>query len=255
MEDYADSKFRITQNQSSDDYFIYCADDPVIVEGMKKRDIKATCLPFSLGKIAGDGAGITDENIVINIHKKQFSMSILDLALQGKHNTYNSMAAAISGMVLDIRNERLRECLSDFQGVEHRLERFLKVHGIEFINDSKATNVNSTWYALESMTHPVVWIAGGVDKGNDYSMLFDLVREKVKAIVCLGVDNSKIHKAFGGIVKNIIDTGSMAEAVKSAYYLARNGDVVLLSPACASFDLFENYEDRGHQFKQEVRNL
>lgn len=182
-------------------------------------------------------------------------MSILDLALQGKHNACNSMAAAISGMVLEIRNERIRESLTDFQGVEHRLERFLKVHGIEFVNDSKATNVNSTWYALESMNHPVVWIAGGIDKGNDYSMLFDLVREKVKAIVCLGIDNSKIHQAFGDIVRNIIDTTSMAEAVKSAYYLARNGDTVLLSPACASFDLFENYEDRGVQFKQEVRNL
>ncbi len=182
-------------------------------------------------------------------------MSILDLALQGKHNACNSMAAAISGMVVGIRNERIRESLTDFQGVEHRLERFLKVHGIEFINDSKATNVNSTWYALESMTHPVVWIAGGVDKGNDYTMLCDLVREKVKAIVCLGVDNAKIHKAFDGMVKNIVDASSMAEAVKSAYYLARNGDTVLLSPACASFDLFENYEDRGHQFKQEVRNL
>ena len=182
-------------------------------------------------------------------------MSSLDLALQGKHNAYNSMAAAISGMILEIRNDRIRESLSDFQGVEHRLERFLKVHGIEFVNDSKATNINSTWYALESMKHPVVWIVGGIDKGNDYTMLFELVHEKVKAIVCLGLDNSKIHKAFGSIMKNIIDTGSMAEAVKSAYYLARNGDTVLLSPACASFDLFENYEDRGNQFKQEVRNL
>ena len=255
MQDYVDSKFRITQNQTGGDYFIYFADDPIIREEMSRRQLPATCIPFSLSPAEGEGAGVNHNQIIINIHKNQFSMSILDLALQGKHNVCNSMAAAISGKVLEIRNERIRESLTDFQGVEHRLERFLKVHGIEFINDSKATNVNSTWYALESMNNQVVWIAGGVDKGNDYSMLNDLVREKVKAIVCLGVDNSKIHKAFDGVVHNIIDTTSMAEAVKSAYYLARNGDVVLLSPACASFDLFENYEDRGHQFKQEVRNL
>jgi UDP-N-acetylmuramoylalanine--D-glutamate ligase len=255
MQNYVDSKFRITRNQTAQDYFIYCADDPVILGELKKRDLQAQCIPFSLNSLTGEGAGISENTLLINIHKNQFSMSILDLALQGKHNAYNSMAAAISGMVLEIRNDRIRESLTDFQGVEHRLERFLKVHGIEFINDSKATNINSTWYALESMIHPVVWIAGGIDKGNDYGMLMDLVREKVKAIVCLGIDNSKIHKAFDGVVKNIVDTSSMAEAVKSAYYLARNGDVVLLSPACASFDLFENYEDRGHQFKQEVRNL
>jgi len=255
MQNYVNSKFRIAQNQTPNDYFIYCADDPIILEELKIRNLQAQCIPFSLSPATGEGAGITDNTLIINLNKKQFSMSILDLALQGKHNAYNSMAAGISGMVLEIRNDRIRESLTDFQGVEHRLERFLKVHGIEFINDSKATNVNSTWYALESMTHPVVWIAGGIDKGNDYSMLLDLVRDKVKAIVCLGVDNSKIHKAFGGIIKNIVDTSSMVEAVKSAYYLARNGDIVLLSPACASFDLFENYEDRGQQFKVEVRNL
>ncbi len=255
MEAYTESKFRIIRNQTAGDCFIYCADDPVIAAAMKNRIIPAACLPFTLGEPPMEGAGISNGQLTITIHKNQFIMSILDLALQGKHNAYNSMAAGIAGMVLEIRNDRIRESLTDFQGVEHRLERFLKVHGIEFVNDSKATNVNSTWYALESMNQPVVWIAGGVDKGNDYSMLLDLVREKVKAIVCLGVDNTKIHKAFGGVVKNIIDTGSMAEAVKSAYYLARNGDVVLLSPACASFDLFENYEDRGHQFKQEVKNL
>jgi UDP-N-acetylmuramoylalanine--D-glutamate ligase len=255
MENYVDSKFRIIRNQTENDWFIYCADDPVIMEELKKRQPMSRCIPFSLNAVPAEGAGIQNDTLCINLNQNQFSMSILDLALQGKHNAYNSMAAAISGMVLEIRNERIRESLTDFQGVEHRLERFLKVHGIEFINDSKATNVNSTWYALESMTHPVVWIAGGIDKGNDYTMLVDLVREKVKAIVCLGVDNSKIHKAFDGIVRNIVDTISMAEAVKSAYYLARNGDIVLLSPACASFDLFENYEDRGRQFKQEVRNL
>ncbi len=255
MQNYVDSKFRIIRNQSASDYFIYFADDEVITREMARRQLAATCLPFSLHPVTGDGAGITKETLDINFHKNRFSMSILDLALQGKHNACNSMAAAISGMVVGIRNDRIRESLTDFQGVEHRLERFLKVHGIEFVNDSKATNVNSTWYALESMNHQVVWIVGGVDKGNDYSMLNDLVRDKVKAIVCLGVDNAKIHKAFDGMVQNIVDTTSMAEAVKSAYYLARNGDTVLLSPACASFDLFENYEDRGLQFKQEVRNL
>jgi len=182
-------------------------------------------------------------------------MSILDLALQGKHNSYNSMAAGIASMIFEIRNEQLRESLSSFTGVEHRLEYFLKVHGIEFVNDSKATNVNSTWYALESIRKPIVWIAGGVDKGNDYLMLKALAKEKVKALVCLGKDNNKLHEAFKGLVKNIVDVSSMDEAVKTAYYLARNGDTVLLSPACASFDLFENYEDRGNQFKQRVRNL
>jgi UDP-N-acetylmuramoylalanine--D-glutamate ligase len=256
MQNYVDSKFRIIHNQTVEDYFIYCADDPVIMEELKKREVPAKQIPFSLNPLPGGVGATVSENIIeINITKNQFSMSILDLALQGRHNVYNSMAAAISGMVLEIRNDRIRESLTDFQGVEHRLERFLKVHGIEFINDSKATNVNSTWYALESMNHPVVWIAGGIDKGNDYGMLEDLVRDKVKAIICLGIDNAKIHKAFDKIVKNIIDTLSMSEAVKSAYYLARNGDIVLLSPACASFDLFENYEDRGRQFKQEVRNL
>ncbi len=255
MERYVDSKFRILQNQTPLDHFIYCADDPVIADELKNRTVTAQKIPFSLHPLSSNGASVTDNNLTIAINEKHFNMSILDLALQGKHNTYNSMAAAVSGMVLEIRNERIREVLSDFQGVEHRLERFLKVHGIEFINDSKATNVNSTWYALESMTTPVVWIAGGVDKGNDYGMLKELVASKVKAMVCLGTDNSKLHQAFEGMVDNIVDAKNMAEAVKSAYYLARNGDTVLLSPACASFDLFENYEDRGVQFRQQVRNL
>lgn len=182
-------------------------------------------------------------------------MSILDISLQGKHNIYNSMAATVASMVFEIKNEELRKSLADFKGVEHRLEKFLRVHGIEFINDSKATNINSTWYALESIPKSIVWIAGGIDKGNDYSMLLPLVTEKVKAIVCLGKDNSKLHAAFGGIVHDMVDTMSMEEAVKAAYYLSRNGDTVLLSPACASFDLFDNYEDRGNQFKEQVRNL
>ena len=255
MQNYTDSKFRILQNQTADDYFVYCADDEVIQKEINKREIKPVQLPFGLGEAAGPGAGVRDNRIIINFNQNQFSMSILDLSLQGKHNTYNSMAAGIASMVLKIRDEQLRESLSDFTGVEHRLERFLKVHGIEFINDSKATNVNSSWYALESVHKPVVWIAGGVDKGNDYSMLQGLVTNKVKAIVCLGKNNAKLHEAFGDCVADIVDASSMEEAVKAAYYLARNGDTVLLSPACASFDLFENYEDRGNQFKKEVRNL
>nr|WP_319999184.1 UDP-N-acetylmuramoyl-L-alanine--D-glutamate ligase [uncultured Draconibacterium sp.] len=255
MQNYTDSKFRILQNQTADDYFVYCTDDEVIQKEINKREIKPVQLPFGLGEAAGPGAGVRDNRIIINFNQNQFSMSILDLSLQGKHNTYNSMAAGIASMVLKIRDEQLRESLSDFTGVEHRLERFLKVHGIEFINDSKATNVNSSWYALESVHKPVVWIAGGVDKGNDYSMLQGLVTNKVKAIVCLGKNNTKLHDAFGDCVADIVDASCMEEAVKAAYYLARNGDTVLLSPACASFDLFENYEDRGNQFKKEVRNL
>jgi UDP-N-acetylmuramoylalanine--D-glutamate ligase len=255
FQNYIDSKFRIIQNQTENDFFVVCADDEVTQNEIKKRKITPAIIPFGLGEPGENSAGVTNEKLVINIHKNQFIMSILELSLQGKHNTYNSMAAGIASMVLEIRNEQLRESLSNFTGVEHRLERFLKVHGIEFINDSKATNVNSTWYALESLRKPIVWIAGGVDKGNDYSMLKGLAKEKVKAIVCLGKDNQKIHDAFKGVVKNIVDASSMDEAVKAAYYLSRNGDTVLLSPACASFDLFENYEDRGTQFKQKVRNL
>lgn len=255
MQNYIDSKFRVIQNQTKDNYFIYCADDEIIKKEIEKRNIKPAMVPFSLNQPEEPGAGIKENRIIININQKQFSMSILDLSLHGKHNTYNSMAAGIASMVFEIRDDQLRESLSNFTGVEHRLEGFLKVHGIEFINDSKATNVNSTWYALESVLKPIVWIVGGIDKGNDYSMLEDLARKKVKAIVCLGKNNQKIHDSFDGVVKNIVDASSMEEAVKAAYYLARNGDTVLLSPACASFDLFENYEDRGIQFKKEVRNL
>jgi len=255
MQNYVDSKFRIIQNQTEQDYFVVCKDDEITQNELNKRYIKPQLIQFGLGEPAENEAGIKENQFIINIHQKQFNMSILDLALQGKHNAYNSMAAGISSMILEIRNEQLRESLTDFTGVEHRLERFLKVHGIEFVNDSKATNVNSTWYALESIGKPIVWIAGGVDKGNDYSMLKKLAKDKVKAIVCLGKDNQKIHDSFKGAVKNIVDASNMEEAVKAAYYLARNGDTVLLSPACASFDLFDNYEDRGLQFKQNVRNL
>lgn len=255
MQNYVDSKFRITQNQTADDLFIWCSDDAILKQEMTKRKPGARCVSFGLGAPPAEGAGIINNNLIINWEQNTFTMSILDIALQGNHNTYNSMAAGISGMAVNIRNEKIRESLSDFKGVEHRLERFLKVHGIEFINDSKATNINSTWYALESMTQPTVWIVGGIDKGNDYSELYELVKSKVKAIVCLGKDNSKIMEAFKNLGKDMVETQSMEDAVRSAYYLAKNGDTVLLSPACASFDLFENYEDRGRQFKQAVRDL
>ena len=253
MQNYVDSKFRIAQNQGPADYFIYCADDELTQQEVEKRKLGATVIPFAFSKDLAPDAFV--ENDTIKIKQQNYIMNLQDLALQGKHNTYNSMAAAIAGNVLQIRKERIRECLSDFQGVEHRLEYYLKVHGIQFINDSKATNVNSTWYALESMKEPTVWIVGGVDKGNDYDMLKKLVRNKVKAIVCLGVDNAKIHDAFGKTIKTIVDTTSMAEAIRTAYSLADKDENVLLSPACASFDLFENYEDRGRQFKNCVRDL
>jgi UDP-N-acetylmuramoylalanine--D-glutamate ligase len=255
MQNYVDSKFRIAQNQTAEDVFIWCSDDPVLKHEMEKRKIAANCVSFGLGLPPTEGAGVIDNNIIINWKQNIFTMSILDIALQGSHNTYNSMAAGISGMAVNIRNETIRESMADFKGVEHRLERFLRVHGIEFINDSKATNINSTWYALESMSQPTVWIVGGIDKGNDYSQLTELVKKKVKAIVCLGIDNSKILEAFKHIGINMVETQSMEDAVRSAYYLARNGDTVLLSPACASFDLFENYEDRGYQFKNAVKEL
>lgn len=255
LENYVFSKFRILQNMDANDVFIYCADDAITAEALKARKISARAIPFSLQPQQGEAAFISNETIQFNIHPDPFSMSIFDLALQGKHNQYNSMAAGIAARVFEIRKEVVRESLMDFENIEHRLEFVAKVHGIEFINDSKATNVNSTWYALESMNTPVVWIAGGVDKGNDYDMLKELVRTRVKAIVCMGKENDKIHKAFDGIVSQIVDTGSAMDAVKAAYLLGKKGDTVLLSPACASFDLFENYEDRGRQFKAAVREL
>jgi len=255
MQAYTDSKFRITQNQTKNDIFIYCADDEVTKSELAKRNIKAKQLPFSLNKKFDEGAYRENKIFKIKYKSNELTMSIQDLVLKGQHNTYNSMAAGIAAQVLKIRKEDIRESLSNFHGVEHRLEPVLKVHGIEFINDSKATNVNSTWYALESVSNNLIWIAGGIDKGNDYSILKELVRKKVKAIICLGKDNEKVHKAFGEIVETIIDVQSASEAVKTAYYLAKKGDSVLLSPACASFDLFDNYEDRGNQFKQAVREL
>jgi UDP-N-acetylmuramoylalanine--D-glutamate ligase len=255
MQNYVDSKMRVIRNQTAADYFIWCADDPVTLKEVRKRTIVSHSLPFSLNTCEGMAACVENENLILDITEKTSLMTIHDLALKGRHNTYNSMAAAIAGKVLNIRKETIRESLSDFQGVEHRLEPVIMVAGINFINDSKATNVNSTWYALECMQTDVIWIAGGIDKGNDYSELNSVVKEKVKAIVCLGKDNRKIVDAFGSIVPTIVETTSMEEAVRSAYYLAHKGDTVLLSPACASFDLFNNYEDRGRQFKLAVRNL
>jgi len=255
MQNYVDSKFRVTNNQGTEQHFIYCADDAVIKAELAKRELTARLLPFSLQESGGMAAYIENDEIVIDYNQITRLMTMHDLALKGRHNTYNSMAAAITAKVLNIRKETIRESLSDFQGVEHRLEQVLTVCGINFVNDSKATNVNSTWYALECMPAGIVWIAGGIDKGNDYSELNELVRQKVKAIVCLGRDNRKIVKAFTEAVPTIVETLSMEEAVRSAYYLARKDDTVLLSPACASFDLFNNYEDRGRQFKQAVRNL
>jgi UDP-N-acetylmuramoylalanine--D-glutamate ligase len=255
FQNYVDSKFRIIRNMGPDDHFIYCGDDPVIQQELQKRVIVPRQLPFGFDRVYNPGAWVEGDMLNIVINNNPFNMSIFDLSMEGKHNAYNSMASGIASRVLDIRKDTIRECLTDFQGVEHRLEPVIKVHGIEFINDSKATNVNSTWYAMESMKAKVVWIVGGVDKGNDYSILNPLVREKVKAIVCLGKDNAKIHQAFDDIVDTVVDTDSMEEAVRTSYYLAEEGDIVLLSPCCASFDLFENYEDRGRQFKNAVRNL
>ena len=255
LTNYVFSKFRIIQNMDKSGVFIYCDDDPIIAEKMKSIQTMAKLMPFSLTKEEPEGAFVKNEQLQIIVNSDPIYMSIFDLALQGKHNQYNSMAAGIAARVFDIRKETIRESLSDFENIEHRLETVAKVHGIEFINDSKATNVNSTWYALESMRNPVIWIAGGVDKGNDYEMLADLVKQRVKAIVCLGKENGKIHKAFGNIVPTILDTQSATEAVKAAYLIGKKGDIVLLSPACASFDLFENYEDRGRQFKKAVREL
>ncbi len=254
MENYIASKFRIAQNQTSEDAFIYCADDENITNALNS-DMKAKRLPFTLNGKVAEGAYIEQNNLNINLNNSNLTMSIHELALQGKHNSYNSMASGIVGRLLELRKDTVRESLSDFSAVEHRLEPVGKVQGIEFINDSKATNINSTWYALECQNAPVIWIVGGVDKGNDYSMVAELVKDKVKAIICLGTDNSKIHSAFEGIVETIVDTQSALEAVKAAYYLGKKGDTVLLSPACASFDLFENYEDRGRQFKAAVRSL
>ncbi len=255
LEKYADAKMRIVKNATKNDYFIYCEDDATLIEAIKRNPNKALVIPFSIKKQLPIGAYINNEQIIITLTNNHFKMSIHELALQGKHNLYNTMAAGIAGRVLDLRKEAIRDSMSDFQNVEHRLERVASVHGIEFINDSKATNINSTWYALESLYQPIVWIVGGVDKGNDYSQLSELVKDKVKAIICLGKDNKKIIEAFQADIQIIEESDTASNAVKKAYEIGQKGDVVLLSPACASFDLFENYEDRGHQFKSAVKAL
>lgn len=256
MEKYIASKFRIAQNQTSENLLIYCDDDPNIAAYMQQHSIPSAKAPFSIHHQVEHGGWSDGTNMYININQNNpFIMELNQLTIGGKHNTYNSMAAAIVANALLIRKEMIRESLSDFKNVEHRLEFVARVKGIDFINDSKATNVNSAWYALESMEPGVIWIAGGVDKGNDYAQLKDLVKEKVRLIVCLGVDNRRIHEAFGKEVEMIVNTQSASEAVNVAYNLGRKGETVLLSPACASFDLFENYEDRGRQFKDAVRSL
>ena len=254
-ENYIDSKFRITMNQTPKDYLIYDADDEAINNWMNSHQTEAILLPFSIKKTLDKGAYKKEDNIIIKTDSNIFTMSIAALALQGNHNTKNAMASAMVAKLLGVRNETLRESLEDFDSVEHRLEPVLKINGVQYINDSKATNVNATYYALESVKTPIVWIVGGVDKGNDYEELLPLVREKVKAIICLGLDNTKILETFGSVVDFMIETAGAEEAVKVAYKLSEKGDTVLLSPACASFDLFENYEDRGRQFKDAVRHL
>lgn len=253
---YINSKFRITKNQTEADYLIYDNEDEVIKNWLKNNTIKANKVPFSLTtKPEAEGGFLDKNNMNSTINNDTFTMPINELALEGKHNIKNAMAATAVAQLLNIRKQTIRESLTNFQGAEHRLEKVLKIQGVQYINDSKATNVNSVFYALDSMTTPTVWIVGGVDKGNDYDELMPLVREKVKAIVCLGVDNTKISNTFNNVVDIMVETTSMAEAVQIAQRLAEKGDSVLLSPACASFDLFENYEDRGKQFKQAIYNL
>ena len=255
FENYVASKFRIAMNQTSKDHFIYNLDDEVITGYLERNQINSNQLPISMKQKVDKGGYISKEELHVKVNAEEQQMSIYDFALKGKHNQYNTMAASVAGATMDIRKNKIREAVQTFENLEHRMEPVANVRGVEFINDSKATNVNSTWYALESMSKPTVLILGGIDKGNDYSLLSDLASEKVKAIVCMGIDNSKIHQAFEGKVASIVDTASATEAVNAALRLATVGDVVLLSPACASFDLFKNYEDRGLQFKEAVKNL
>jgi UDP-N-acetylmuramoylalanine--D-glutamate ligase len=252
---YIDSKFRIAMNQTAADIFIYNNDDKITMENINKYTIHSNLLTFTMKEELGKGAYIKDGKMIIKKDNEYAEMNVNDFTLKGKHNQYNTMAAGIAAVTVGLRKEKIREALESFETLEHRSEYVATVRGIDFINDSKATNVNSTWYALESVSKPAILILGGVDKGNDYSELFELVKEKVKAIVCMGVDNRKIHEAFGNYVELIVNTGSMKEAVQAAFHFANKGDTVLLSPACASFDLFKDYEDRGKQFKEAVREL
>ena len=255
MENYVKAKFRLTQNLRPEDCFIFDSDDEITIEHLNKIILSAKRLPFTQKTEVAQGAFVKDDKIVIRYQDSECDMYIRELALGGRHNVYNSMAAAIAAKVMDIDNGTIREALSSFQPVEHRLEKVASVGGVLYVNDSKATNVDAAWYALECQKQPVVWIVGGTDKGNDYSSLVPLAREKVRAMVCMGVDNHKFHESFDGVVPEIVEAGSAHEAVQLASRLAKKGDVVLLSPCCASFDLFRNYEDRGEQFKAEVRKL
>jgi UDP-N-acetylmuramoylalanine--D-glutamate ligase len=257
FESYVASKFRIAQRQDANDHFIINADDPVITDYLRAHPLPVPKIHITMNeqKQPQTGAFVRDEEIHFRYDGEENHVSINDLTLQGKHNQYNTMAAGISARIAGIRKEKIRESFTTFEGLEHRLEHVATVRGIDFINDSKATNMNSVWYALESMKHPTVLILGGQDKGNDYGEIMELVRNKVKAIVCLGADNTLIHAAFDSEVPTIVDTASAQEAVEAAYKLAANGDTVLLSPGCASFDLFKNYEDRGRQFKEAVKAL
>ena len=255
MENYVKAKFRITRNMSADDCFIFCSDDEITINHLNKIIVQAQKLPFTQKTEVNPGAFVQDDMIIVRYKEDECDMFIQELALGGKHNVYNSMAAALAAKAMDIDNERIREGLATFQAVEHRLEKVMSIKDVLYINDSKATNVDAAWYALECQTRPVVWIAGGTDKGNDYSTLVPLAKEKVKAIICMGLDNAKIHAAFEDVVPQMFDVTSAADAVKTAHDIAKEGDVVLLSPCCASFDLFKNYEDRGRQFKEAVRNL
>lgn len=255
VENYIKSKFRIIENQNENDVFVYCADDELTIKNITNYTIKSIPAPIAMNKELPQGAYLTNAQMHIKWRTEEMQMSINDFALKGKHNYYNSMAASMATTAIDIRKEKIREALQTFETLEHRMEPVATIKGVEFINDSKATNVNSTWYALESMEKPVVLILGGVDKGNDYAILKELVAEKVKAIVCLGTDNLKIHEGFANVVPQIVNTDNAVDAVATAFHFAGKGDVVLLSPACASFDLFKNYEDRGLQFKKAVKNL
>jgi UDP-N-acetylmuramoylalanine--D-glutamate ligase len=255
FQNYIDSKFKIAAHQQSTDTFIYCMDDEVTMQQLTNHPIKSTLAPFTMSKQLPQGAYLLNAKMHLKWKNEEMKMSIEDFALKGKHNQYNSMAASLAATAVDIRKEKIREALQTFESLEHRMEPVATIRNVDFINDSKATNVNSTWFALESMEKPTILILGGIDKGNDYSLLKELVKEKVKAIVCMGTDNLKIHEAFGDIVSLMVNTSTAAEAVQAAFHFASKGDVVLLSPACASFDLFKNYEDRGNQFKKAVKEL
>jgi len=255
FQNYINSKFRITQNQTVDDAFIFWGNDPVIQAELAKRNIQSTLYPFAIERDEKTKAFIENNELIIQTLKSIFTMPTTELALQGMHNTYNSMAAGLAASIVNVRKDNIRQSLQDFQGVEHRLEYVATVKNVRYINDSKATNVNSCWYALQSMKTPVVLILGGTDKGNDYAEIEQLVKDKVTALIFIGLDNKPLHAFFDGKVKRIVDVQSMEEAVNEAYKMSNSGDTVLLSPCCASFDLFKNYEDRGKQFKQYVRNL